>query len=126
MPVESFVARGRTLAVYERAEDVAALKPDFAAMRRVPGADAIVTAPGGDGTDFVSRYFAPNFGVDEDPATGSAHCVLTPYWAERLGKRQLKARQTSMRVGELLCTLKGDRVTLAGHAVLYLEGAITV
>ena len=126
MPAESFVARGRTLAVYERTEHVAALKPNFAAMRRVPGADAIVTAPGGDGTDFVSRYFAPNFGVDEDPATGSAHCVLTPYWAERLGKRQLKARQTSMRVGELLCTLKGDRVTLAGHAVLYLEGAITV
>ena len=79
-----------------------------------------------DGTDFVSRYFAPNFGVDEDPATGSAHCVLTPYWAERLGKRQLKARQISTRVGELLCTLKGDRVTLTGHAVLYLEGAITV
>jgi PhzF family phenazine biosynthesis protein len=126
IPAESFVARGRTLAVYESAEDVAALTPDFAAMRRVPGADAIVTAPGGDGTDFVSRYFAPNFGVDEDPATGSAHCVLTPYWAERLGKRRLKARQISTRVGELLCTLKGDRVTLAGHAVLYLEGAITV
>ena len=125
-PVRSFVARGRTLAVYESAEDVAALKPDFAAMRRVPGADAIVTAPGRDGIDFVSRYFAPNFGVDEDPATGSAHCVLTPYWAERLGKKQLKAQQISARVGDLLCTLRGDRITLAGRAVLYLEGQITV
>jgi len=125
-PVESFVARGRTLAVYDRAEDVAGLRPDFAAMRRVEGADAIVTAPGRDGVDFVSRYFAPNYGVDEDPVTGSAHCVLTPYWAARLGKEQLKARQISTRGGELTCTLRGDRVTIAGHAVLYLEGAITV
>jgi len=126
MPAESYIARGRTLAVYEHPEDVAALRPDFAEMRRVPGADAIVTAPGGDGIDFVSRYFAPNFGVDEDPATGSAHCVLTPYWAARLGKKQLEARQISARVGDLSCTLRGDRITLAGRAVLYLEGAITV
>ena len=125
-PAQSFVARGRTLAVYERAEDVAALRPDFTAMRRVPGADAIVTAPGEGDIDFVSRYFAPNYGVDEDPATGSAHCVLTPYWAERLGKEQMTARQISARGGELTCTLRGGRVTIAGHAVLYLEGAITV
>jgi predicted PhzF superfamily epimerase YddE/YHI9 len=125
-PAESFVARGRTLAVYDRAEDVAALRPDFAAMRRVKGADAIATAPGRAGVDFVSRYFAPNYGVDEDPVTGSAHCVLTPYWAARLGKEQLTARQISARGGELTCTLRGDRVTIAGHAVLYLEGAITV
>jgi PhzF family phenazine biosynthesis protein len=125
-PAESFVARGRTLAVYERAEDVAVLEPDFAAMRQVPGANAIVTAPGRDGTDFVSRYFAPNHGVDEDPVTGSAHCVLTPYWAKRLGKNELIARQISARGGDLHCTLRGDRVTLAGHAVLYLEGTVTV
>ena len=125
-PVESFVARGRTLAVYDRAEDVAALRPDFAAMRRVEGADAIATAPGRDGIDFVSRYFAPNYGVDEDPVTGSAHCVLTPYWAARLGKEQMTARQISARGGELTCMLRGDRVTIAGHAVLYLEGAISV
>jgi len=105
---------------------VAALRPDFAAMRQVPGADAIVSAPGDGDIDFVSRYFAPNYGVDEDPATGSSHCILTPYWADRLGKRQLRAQQISARVGDLLCTLKGDRVTLAGHAVLYLEGSITV
>jgi len=125
-PVESFVARGRTLAVYDRAEEVASLRPDFAAMRRVEGADAIATAPGRDGVDFASRYFAPNYGVDEDPVTGSAHCVLTPYWAARLGKEQMTARQISARGGELTCTLRGDRVTIAGHAVLYLEGAITV
>jgi len=125
-PAESFVARGRTLAVYQHAEDVAALKPDFAAMRQVPGANAIVTAPGREEADFVSRYFAPNHGVDEDPVTGSAHCVLTPYWAGRLGKNELSARQISARGGDLLCTLRGDRVTLAGHAVLYLEGTITV
>jgi PhzF family phenazine biosynthesis protein len=126
MPAQSFVARGRTLAVYDHAEDVAALRPDFAAMRQVPGADAIVTAPGEGDIDFVSRYFAPNYGVDEDPATGSAHCVLTPYWADRLGKRQLRARQISARGADLFCTLRGDRITLAGRAVLYLEGAITV
>jgi predicted PhzF superfamily epimerase YddE/YHI9 len=95
-------------------------------MRKVPGADAIATAPGHDGVDFVSRYFAPSHGIDEDPVTGSAHCVLTPYWAARLGKNQLTARQISARVGDLTCTLKGDRVTLAGRAVLYLEGTITV
>jgi PhzF family phenazine biosynthesis protein len=125
-PIESFAARGRTLAVYDRAEDVAALRPDFAAMRRVEGADAIATAPGRGGLDFVSRYFAPNYGVDEDSVTGSAHCVLTPYWAARLGKEQLTARQISARGGELTCTLRGDRVAIAGQAVLYLEGTITV
>jgi PhzF family phenazine biosynthesis protein len=125
-PAQSFVAHGRTLAVYDRAEDVAALRPDFAAMRAVPGADAIATAPGRNGVDFVSRYFAPNYGVDEDPATGSAHCVLTPYWAARLLKDHLHARQISARGGELICTLRGDRITLAGRAVLYLEGTITV
>jgi predicted PhzF superfamily epimerase YddE/YHI9 len=86
----------------------------------------IATAPGLDGVDFVSRYFAPNHGIDEDHVTGSAHCVLTPYWAERLGKERLAARQISPRGGELICTLRGDRVTLAGRAVLYLEGAINL
>jgi PhzF family phenazine biosynthesis protein len=125
-PAQSFVARGRTLAVYDNPEEVATLRPDFAAMRRVPGANVIATAPGRDGVDFVSRYFAPNHGVDEDPVTGSAHCVLAPYWAARLGKARLNARQISARGGELVCTLRGDRVTLAGRAVLYLEGTIKV
>ena len=124
-PRDSSVTRGRTLVVYDRAQDVLALRPDFAAMRRIPEANVIATAPGDD-VDFVSRYFAPNHGVDEDPVTGSSHCVLIPYWAARLGKEQLAARQVSERGGELLCTLRGDRVTIAGRAVLYLEGTITV
>src|SRR5215469_4807874 len=119
VPARSFVARGRTLAVYDRAEEVAAL-------RRVPRSSVIATAPGRDGVDFISRYFAPNHGVDEDWVTGSAHCVLTPYWATRLGKSRLEAGQISARGGELVCTLRGDRITLAGNAALYLEGTITV
>ncbi|MGC2203546.1 MAG: PhzF family phenazine biosynthesis protein [Stellaceae bacterium] len=125
-PAQSFVARGRTVAVYDSAEDVAALKPDFAAMRRIAGADAIVTAPGQDGIDFVSRYFAPNHGVEEDWVTGSAHCVLTPYWAARFGKERLDARQISARGGALICTYRGDRIIIAGRAALYLEGTITI
>jgi PhzF family phenazine biosynthesis protein len=123
-PAETLSGRGRTLAVFARAEDVAALKPDFAAMRGLPGGDVIATARGQDGVDFVSRYFAPNHGIDEDPVTGSAHCVLTPYWASRLGKTRLSARQISARGGDLVCELKGARVTLSGQAKLYLEGTI--
>jgi predicted PhzF superfamily epimerase YddE/YHI9 len=85
----------------------------------------IVTAPG-DISDFVSRFFAPSVGVDEDPVTGSAHCTLIPYWAEQLGKTELYARQVSKRGGELFCKLEGDRVKIAGNAVLYLKGEIYV
>ena len=74
----------------------------------------------------MSRFFAPRAGVDEDPVTGSAHCTLAPYWAARLGKTRLERARSRRRGGELTCTLAGDRVTLAGHAVLYLEGTITV
>jgi predicted PhzF superfamily epimerase YddE/YHI9 len=85
----------------------------------------IATAPGSD-CDFVSRFFAPGMGIPEDPVTGSAHCTLVPYWAERLGKTTLHARQISARGGELFCELRGDRVEIAGHAVKYLEGTIAV
>src|SRR5262249_51629113 len=125
-PVLSLVARGRTVAVYDRAADVATLRPDFAAMRRVPGADAIATAPGEDGVDFVSRYFAPNHGIDEDPATASAHGVLTRSGPGRLGKPHVMARQIAARGGGLICTWGGDRIPFAGRAVLYLEGTIRV
>lgn len=112
-------------AVYEREADIAAIKPDFAALRRLDRA-VIITAPGSDGVDFVSRFFAPWAGIDEDPVTGSAHCQLIPYWAKRLGKTRLSARQISPRGGALSCALEGDRVTIAGQARLYLEGTITV
>jgi PhzF family phenazine biosynthesis protein len=114
------------LAVYEHAEDVAGLSPDFAALAALDRFAVIVTAPGVGGTDFVSRFFAPARGVAEDPATGSAHCTLVPYWAARLGKRRLEARQLSRRGGALSCRHNGDRVTIAGRAVLYLEGTIAL
>ncbi len=85
----------------------------------------IVTAPG-EASDFVSRYFAPKAGIPEDPVTGSAHCVLTPYWAERLGKTELSARQVSSRGGALDVALSGDRVMISGRVVCYLEGVIHV
>jgi predicted PhzF superfamily epimerase YddE/YHI9 len=123
-PSEVLVSRAY-LAVYERESDIAAIKPDFAALKRLDNA-VIVTAPGSDGVDFVSRFFAPGVGIDEDPVTGGAHCQLIPYWAKRLGKRQLSARQISSRGGALSCAIEGDRVTIAGQAQLYLEGRITL
>jgi PhzF family phenazine biosynthesis protein len=119
------VAQARdTLCVFPRAEDVLALRPDFAALARLDTFAVIATAPGGD-CDFVSRFFAPRAGINEDPVTGSAHCTLTPYWAARLGRQRLHARQVSPRGGELWCELAGDRVRIAGHAVLYLRGEIS-
>ena len=113
------------MAVYDREEDVRDLTPD---MRKVAAFDVtgvIATAPGNE-CDFVSRFFAPAFGIPEDPVTGSAHCTLVPYWAKRLGKTTLRARQISPRGGELFCELRGDRVEIAGRAVKYLEGEIEV
>ncbi len=114
------------LVVYDSAADVAALKPDFTALAKLDCWAAIATAPGEGDVDFVSRFFAPKQGVPEDPVTGSSHCTLVPYWAKRLGKTALEARQISRRGGALSCALKGDRVSIAGRAVLYLEGHIEV
>lgn len=86
----------------------------------------IATAPGDGGYDFVSRFFAPDKGVPEDPVTGSAHCALTPYWAKRLGKKTLKARQVSPRGGDLICTDAGERTILSGPCALYMTAEITV
>jgi PhzF family phenazine biosynthesis protein len=107
-------------------EDEAAVKdlrPDMGAISKFEPALIVVTAPGND-CDFVSRCFAPKLGVPEDPVTGSSHCVLVPYWAERLGKKTLHARQLSQRGGELFCELQGGRVKIAGKAVKVIEGAI--
>ncbi len=114
-----------TLCVFAHEEDVRALRPDFTAIARLDTFAVIATAPGQD-CDFVSRFFAPRAGVNEDPVTGSAHCTLVPYWAGRLGKTRLHARQASARGGELFCVMRGDRVGLAGHAVLYLRGEIDI
>jgi predicted PhzF superfamily epimerase YddE/YHI9 len=121
------VLRARDCAVvYDSAAEVLALAPDFAALAKVDCWAAIATAPGENGVDFVSRFFAPAKGVPEDSVTGSSHCTLVPYWAKRLGKAGLVAHQLSQRGGSLHCALRGDRVSIGGHAVLYLEGQITV
>jgi len=125
-PPTAVLAARDYLAVYETADQVAALTPDFAALAALDRFAVIVTAPGNAGTDFVSRFFAPARGVDEDPVTGSSHCTLIPYWAERLGKSRLEARQLSRRGGALSCAMRSDRVTIAGRALLYLEGIITI
>lgn len=113
------------LCVYADADDVASLRPDHALLATVSPGRIIVTAPGRD-CDFVSRFFAPDAGIAEDPVTGSAHCTLLPYWAPRLGKAALHARQVSARGGELWCELAGDRVRIAGRCVPYLRGTISL
>lgn len=125
VPLEILAARDY-LVVYESQEQVETLHPNLDLISQVDRFAVIVTAPGRDGVDFVSRFFAPAKGVPEDPVTGSSHCTLIPYWARRLGKTVLRARQLSRRRGELWCELHGDRVTMAGNAVLYLEGSIRV
>ncbi|MBM3540732.1 MAG: PhzF family phenazine biosynthesis protein [Alphaproteobacteria bacterium] len=124
-PVELLRAERDYLAVFETEAQVKALAPDLAALRTLARPVMIATAPGTD-VDFVSRSFAPALGVPEDPATGSTHCTLTPYWAARLGKTALRARQVSQRGGELECVLSGARVTIKGRTAFYLEGRIHV
>lgn len=104
---------------------VRALNPDFTALARADSRPVIVTAKGTQ-VDFVSRFFAPSKGIDEDHVTGSAHCLLAPFWANRLGMGALTARQLSARGGELGVEVTGDRVLISGHCVLYLQGRIFV
>lgn len=112
------------LCVFESEQAVRDLQPDFGALKRLDRM-VIATARGKE-CDFVSRFFAPGHGVDEDPVTGSSHCTLVPYWARELGKNKLHALQVSKRGGELFCQLVKDRVKMAGRAVKYLEGSIEV
>ena len=107
--------------VYEFEEDVAGLQPDFRALGAATDSCIIATAPG-DACDFVSRFFGPAVGIDEDPVTGSAHCALVPYWSSRLHVDALEARQISARGGRLLCELRADRVLMTGRAVTFLQG----
>lgn len=123
-PLESYVAKAQ-MAVFATEKDIRAIKPDMTAVAKLPVYGLIVTAPGSD-CDFVSRFFAPQSGVPEDPVTGSAHCTLIPYWSKRLGKTRLHARQLSARGGELWCEDRGERVTIAGFAASYLKGTINV
>ncbi|WLT30222.1 PhzF family phenazine biosynthesis protein [Geothrix sp. PMB-07] len=119
-PLEVRQARD-VLAVLEDETAVRAVAPDYEAMKAIPGMGLLITAPGRE-HDFVSRCFFPADGIPEDPVTGSAHCTLIPYWAERLGKNRLRAFQASPRGGELTCELTGERVRIGGQAVKVLEG----
>jgi PhzF family phenazine biosynthesis protein len=113
------------LVVVDQAEHVRALSPDIAALAKLDaGSGTIVTAPGEGDVDYVCRMFLPSAGIDEDPATGSIHCTLAPYWAGRLGKNTFRAQQLSARGGTVQCTLGGNRVKIAGRARLYLQGAL--
>lgn len=109
--------------VLESEQAVLDCKPDMAALAKLPWPGAIVTARGSR-HDFVSRYFAPAIGIDEDPVTGSTHCSLIPYWSRRLGKTSLTAYQCSARGGELFCRLEGDRVKIGGNATLVASGKL--
>jgi PhzF family phenazine biosynthesis protein len=111
--------------VYETEKEVAEITPNFSKLLEIDAHGFIVTAKG-ETADFVSRFFAPEVGVFEDPVTGSSHCNLIPFWAAKLGKTEMFARQISARGGELFCELKGDRVKIGGNATLYLKGEIYV
>lgn len=121
----ALLAAADYMAVFDSEAIVRTLRPDQNLLAQLDLRGVMVTAPGVE-VDFVSRFFAPKYGIPEDPVTGAAHCALAPYWAGRLGKNQLEARQVSQRGGEITCRVHGDRVTLIGSAVLYLEGDIHV
>ena len=113
------------LVVLPTEQDVISLQPDFRLLQELEGRGVAVTAPG-DSVDFVTRFFAPKYGIDEDPVTGSLYTQLTPYWAQRLNRSRLRARQLSARQGEIGCQLQGDRVLISGRAALYLVGSVVV
>jgi predicted PhzF superfamily epimerase YddE/YHI9 len=122
---ECFLARDIYMVTLPDEASVAALSPDFAALGQLVEHGIIATAQGDD-VDFVSRFFAPAIGINEDPVTGAAHCVLTPYWSRVLGKSTLIARQISNRVGHLECEDRVDRVLLSGRARFFLDGVISL
>lgn len=124
-PVEVVEANETYIAVYDTESAIRSVRPDFGLVERLHPFTVALTAAGNE-VDFVSRYFAPSYGVPEDPVTGSVHCILTPYWARRLAKKQLHARQVSQRGGELWCEVAGARVLLKGAAVLTLQGSMLV
>lgn len=126
VPVQVLSDTFNYIALLENAQLVRELAPNIAAIARMDRSGVVVTAPGDETYDFVSRYFAPAKGIPEDPVTGGAHCALAPYWAKRLGKTAFRAYQASRRGGEITCRLAGDRVELEGSCVFYLEGEVEI
>jgi len=124
-PIEILKGKSDYLLVYENQQQVEELDPEFQGLGKATARGVIVTAPGKN-CDFVSRFFGPQVGINEDPVTGSAHTTLTPYWSARLGKKELAAMQLSERKGNLRCRDLGDRIEIAGKAVTYFEGWIDV
>lgn len=122
---ETYKGRTDYLLLFDTEDQIRQIQPNFQLLYQTDARGIMVTAKGND-ADFVSRFFAPGVGVNEDPVTGSAHTSLVPFWASRLNKKELKALQLSERGGELWCTLSGDRVLIAGKAVTYLRGAIEI
>ncbi len=122
-----FCYRGITdfMLIYEKQSDIENMKPDFTLLGKVDARGIIVSAPG-EWVDFVSRFFCPQVGINEDPVTGSAHTTLTPYWSRQLAKTELTARQLSERGGDLICRNRGNRIEVGGEAVTYLIGEIEV
>ncbi len=122
-PMEVCESEETFLALFENENIIRAIKPDFPVLEELHNPDIIITAQG-NSSDFVSRFFAPQVGVPEDPVTGSAHCTLIPYWSQRLNKDSLRAQQVSERGGELFCENLGERVQIGGNAVTYAVGEI--
>jgi PhzF family phenazine biosynthesis protein len=126
VPIEVYLNVFNYMAVLENAQVLRKLAPDMTALARLDRTGVIVTAPGDETYDFISRYFAPAKGIPEDPVTGAAHCMLAPYWTKRLGKTEFRAYQASRRGGEIVCRLLGDRVELEGSCVFYMEGEVEI
>ena len=124
-PTEVRMNSRQIMAVLDSPEMVRECVPSIAAILDLPH-NLIITAPGDNGYDCVSRFFAPHSAIDEDPVTGGAHCAIAPYWAQRLGKTEIRAWQASARGGELLCRVSEDRVFLRGYCVPYLSGRIEI
>jgi len=122
---QEVLASNYYMAVFQNEEEVRELNPYMTLLKELDRIGIIITAAGKQ-VDFVSRFFAPALGIPEDPVTGSAHCTLIPYWAQKTKKKKLKAKQVSQRGGDIYCELTGDRVIIAGNATLYMEGAITI
>ena len=124
-PIEIYKGKTDYMLVYSSAEEIENLKPNMLQISEVAARGIIATAPGAD-VDFVSRFFAPQSGIFEDPVTGSAHTTLAPYWAKRLGRDELSATQLSKRRGSLRCRVAGDRVEISGQARAYMAGKIEI
>ena len=124
-PIEAYRGKSDFLLIYDKQQTIEEMNPDMDMIQSVGGRGVIISAPGNE-VDFVSRFFAPQSGINEDPVTGSAHTTLTPYWSHKTGKNKLTALQLSKRRGELVCELKGQRVLISGKALTYMVGEIEI